>query len=79
MFHLAWKAKLTYRTLVGDVFGDGQLTGHIVNDDGHGGVSDVARDQAAEPLLPSCVPAHFHIRKKSPCQAVAFGTTLYLK
>lgn len=34
-----------------------QLTGHIVNDDGYGGVSDVARDQAAEPLLPSCVPA----------------------
>ena len=44
-------------------FGDGQLTSHIVNDDGHGGVSDVARDQAAEPLLPSCVPAHFHIYK----------------
>ena len=63
MSHLALKAKLHLSALVGNRFGDGQLTSHIVNDDGHGGVSDVARDQAAEPLLPSCVPAHFHIYK----------------
>ena len=57
------ESKTTLECTGGKSFGDGQLTSHIVNDDGHGGVSDVARDQAAEPLLPSCVPAHFHIYK----------------
>ena len=57
------ESKTTLECTGGKSSGDGQLTSHIVNDDGHGGVSDVARDQAAEPLLPSCVPAHFHIYK----------------